>query len=91
MTVGTGLTAAAMLLSGCVVVLGEVVLVLVLAESGVERETGSEDAEGLRIAVKSAADEERCIGTTEMVACPTKSIPYRGVNHPLGCQKMVRV
>ena len=58
----------------------------VLVESGVVRDAGSEEEEGLRMALKSAADEERCIWTTQKINCPTKSIPYRGVNHPLSIQ-----
>jgi hypothetical protein len=40
------------------------------AESG-EGEGGSEENEGLRMAVKATADEERCIRTSQQNDCPT--------------------
>ncbi len=83
MIAGTALTTAAMLLSGCEVVVGVRAREVLVVESGVEWDTGSEEDEGLRMAVKSAADEMPCIWTTQKVTCPTKSVPYRGVDHLL--------
>jgi hypothetical protein len=73
-TVGLATAAIVELVAEDACVWGEVVV-----ESGVERMGGSEEEGGLRMEVKCAADEERCIrtGTADSVVSH-KVVAYRG-------------